>query len=241
MAKFSSQIRRAGVSALPAFGLIVTFLGNSGCVPLVIAGGAATGAAVVQERSVGTNVDDTTIRLNIEALLLKEEEPMAGKVGVEVVEGRVLLTGAVRSPDDRIRATTVAWRSPGVKEVINEMQVTDKSGLGNLAKDSWITTKLRAKILADTSIYDINYSIETVNGVIYLIGIAQNQQELDKVNNYARNISGVVRVVSYVRVKGRQTPQAAPAAPYSSRDDVQGDLLPPGGVPASDMPASVLP
>lgn len=241
MAKFSSQIRRAGASALPAFGLILTFLGNSGCVPLVIAGGAATGAAVVQERSVGTNIDDKTTRINIEALLLKEDKPLADMVGVEVLEGRVLLTGSVRSPDDRIRATMITWRSPGVKEVINELQVTDKASLGNLTKDTWITTKLRAKILADTSISDINYSIETVNGVIYLIGIAQNQQELDKVNNYARNISGVVRVVSYVRVKGRQTQQAAPAAPYSSRDDVQGDLLPPGGVPASDMPTSVLP
>ena len=163
---------RPGASALPAFGLILTFLGNSGCVPLVIAGGAATGAAVVQERSVGTNIDDKTTRINIEALLLKEDETLADMVGVEVLEGRVLLTGSVRSPDDRIRATMISWRSPGVKEVINELQVTDKASLGNLTKDTWITTKLRAKILADTSISDINYSIETVNGVIYLIGIA---------------------------------------------------------------------
>lgn len=233
MAKLYSQIRCIAASSLPAFGLILIFLGNSGCVPLVIAGGAATGAAVVQERSVGTNIDDKTTRINIEALLLKEDEPLASMVGVEVLEGRVLLTGSVRSPDDRIRATMIAWRSPGVKEVINELQVTDKASLGNLTKDTWITTKLRAKILADGSIVDFNYTVETVNGVVYLLGIARSQQELDKVNNYARNISGVVRVVSYVRVKGNQAPLAASPAPYSARDDVQGDLLPPGGVPAT--------
>lgn len=228
---FSPRIRRMAASAGPAFGLTLALLGNSGCVPLAIGAGAATGAAVVQERSVGSNVDDTTIRVNLEALLLKEDEPLASMVGVEVLEGRVLLTGSVRTPDDRIRATMITWRSPGVKEVINELQVTDKSGLGNLTKDSWITTKLRAKILADTKITDINYTVETVNGVIYLLGIAQNQQELDKVINYARNISGVERVVSHVRVKGHQAPQAV--SPGGSRDDIQGDLLPPGGVPAT--------
>ncbi|HEX4891060.1 MAG TPA: BON domain-containing protein [Alphaproteobacteria bacterium] len=236
MAKFSREVRRFGATALPVLGAMLILLANSGCVPLAVGAGAATGAAIAQERSVGSNVDDTTTRLNIEGLLLKEGGNLAEKVGVEVVEGRVLLTGAVRTPDERVKATMVSWRSAGVKEVINEIQVTDKSGLGNLAKDSWITTKLRARILADTKINDINYSIETVNGVIYLIGIAASQQELDKVNNYARNISGVVKVVSYVRVKGNQT--AAPArtsAPYNARDDIQGDLLPPGGVPATEM------
>lgn len=236
MAKFSREVRRFGATALPVLGAMLILLANSGCVPLVVGAGAATGAAVAQERSVGSNVDDTTTRLNIEGLLLKEGGNLAEKVGVEVIEGRVLLTGAVRTPDERVKATMVSWRSAGVKEVINEIQVTDKSGLGNLAKDSWITTKLRARILADTKINDINYSIETVNGIIYLIGVAASQQELDKVNNYARNISGVVKVVSYVRVKGNQS--AAPAqtsAPYNARDDIQGDLLPPGGVPATEM------
>ena len=47
----------------------------------------------------------------------------------------------------------------------------------------------------------VNYSIETINGVIYVMGIAQSQDELDRVVNHARNISGVQRVVSYVRLK----------------------------------------
>lgn len=230
MSIFNPHLRRAGATLLPVFGLTLALLGNSGCVPLAIGAGAATGVAIAEERSVGAALDDTTIRINVGALFLKEDEPLASMVDIEVLEGRVLLTGSVRSQDDRAKATNITWRSPGVKEVINELQVSDKASLGKLASDSWITTKLRAKILSDTNISDINYSIETVNGVIYLLGIAANQQELDKVNNYARNISGVERVVSYVRVKNQQAPRAA--AP-SSRDDIQGDLLPPGGVPAS--------
>lgn len=244
MAILAPHLRRAGIQAATATGLLLVLLGTSGCIPVVVGAGAATGVAVVQERSFGTAVDDTNMRLNIEALLLKEEDSLANKVGVEVLEGRVLLTGAVKSPDDRIKATMITWRSPGVKEVINEIQVTDKSGLSNLTKDSWITTKLRTKLLTDTRVFDINYSIETVNGVIYLLGIADNQAELDRVVGYARNISGVERVVSYVRVKGQQ--RATPPAQSSNyQDDMQGDLLPPGGVPAtapiSDLPVSEVP
>lgn len=244
MVTLGPQARRIRLQAVSALASALTLLGTSGCVPLVVGAGAASGMAVVQERSVGAAIDDTNMRLNIEALMLKEKDSLANKVGVEVSEGRVLLTGAVKSPEDRMRATMIAWRSPGVKEVINEIQVTDKSGLSNLTKDSWITTKLRAKLLTDTRIFDINYSIETVNGVIYLLGIAESQEELNRVINYARNISGVERVVSYVRVKGQQSAPGAAPAPLR-QDEMQGDLLPPGGVPAtapvSDLPISNVP
>lgn len=206
---------------------------SAGCVPVMVGAGVATGVAVAQERSVGSAIDDTTIDVNVGALLLKENDRLFREVGVEVQEGRVLLTGAVPTPEDRLKATMITWRSPGVKEVINELQVTDKSSLGGIAKDSWITTKLRAKILADRRVMDINYSIETVNGVIYLIGVAGSQKELDIVTDYARNISGVERVVSHVRVKGHTPPPSSPPARTNPRDDIQGDLLPPGGVPAT--------
>lgn len=206
----------------------------SGCVPLVAGAAATTGVAVVQERSVGSALDDTAMDANINALLLGESGALFRKVGVEVLEGRVLLTGVVPTPEDRIKATMVAWRSPGVKEVINELQVSDKTGIVNYSKDAWITTLLRAKILTDSNILDINYSVETVNGVIYLIGIAQNQGELDRVTNYARNISGVERVVSYVRVPGAPVSQAAP--PYGSAPGQAPSLTP----PLSDDPNSDL-
>ena len=48
---------------------------------------------------------------------------------------------------------------------------------------------------------DVNYSVETVNGIVYLIGIAQDEGELTRVTDYARNIGGVVKVVSHVRMK----------------------------------------
>ncbi len=180
----------------------------SGCtLPGAVAGAAATtGLAVAQERSVGNAVDDTTTQFNIKALLLKQDELLFRKVGVEVLEGRVLLTGTVPTPDDRVTATMVAWRSAGVTEVINELQIVDRSSIVNFAKDSWITTQIRTRMLTDSEVFDINYSVETVNGSVYLLGIARSADELERVTNYARNIRGVKRVVSHVRTK-QERPQ----------------------------------
>ena len=71
-----------------------------------------------------------------------------------------------------------------------------------IARDTWITTQLKSKLTFDQDVLAINYAIETVNGVVYLIGIAQNQAELERVVGHARDIEYVRNVITHVRVKG---------------------------------------
>lgn len=184
------------VAALVAIALL-----GGGCTGAMIGAGATAGVTIAQERSVGDAIDDATIHVDINRRLFEKHESLFRRVGVEVVEGRVLLTGTVPQPDDRIEAVRIAWTVNGVREVINEIEVTDKSGVVDYAKDVWITTQLRTKMLTDSKVSDINYNVETVNGVIYLMGIAQGQSELDRVTNYAREISGVRQVKSHVQLK----------------------------------------
>lgn len=181
--------------------LLLASLGLGGCVGAAVGAGAAGGIAVAQERTVGAAFDDSVISANINHQLLQHSEALFSKVGIEVIEGRVLLTGQVPSPDDRVTATRLTWKVKGVKEVLNEIEVNDKSELTNFAKDSWITAQLHGRLLADQQVRDINYSIETVNGVIYLFGIAQDENELKRVTSHARNIKGVNKVVSHVVLK----------------------------------------
>ncbi len=182
-------------------GLLAAAGGLGGCTGAIHGIGAAGGVAAVQERSVGAAIDDKTIQLQINAELLRQDEVLFRQVDVEAVEGRVVLTGAVATLEKRLQASRIAWQAAGVKEVANELQVTDKGGVVDYAKDAWITTQLRTKILTDTEIFDINYSVETVNGVVYLLGIAKTQTELDRVTGHARTIRGVAKVVSHVRLK----------------------------------------
>ncbi len=174
-----------------------------GCTaPGVIAGTAATvGVPATQERSIGAAVDDTIITAVVGHPLFQKDIELFRAVNVEVVEGRVLLLGSVNDPEDRVEAVRLAWQAEGVKEVINEIQVTDRGGIVDFARDTWISAQLKTKLLLDREIKAINYNVETVNGVVYMIGIAQDQAELERVTNHARTIKHVRKVISHVRLK----------------------------------------
>jgi len=118
-----------------------------------------------------------------------------------VYEGRALMTGAVEKTEDRIEAVRIAWNVKGVREVLNEIQVRDTSDLLDAARDKLITADLSTTMTLDKRVKSINYSIETVNGTVYLMGIAQSQAELDRVRNHARQIRYVRRIISHVRIK----------------------------------------
>jgi osmotically-inducible protein OsmY len=182
--------------------LLPLLLGLAGCAaPGLIAGGAATvGVAAAQERSIGDAVDDVGIQLQIEAFLLDRSTELFRKVNATVHEGRVLLTGAVPTAEDRVEAVRIVWTVKGVTEVLNELQISDRSSVVDYFKDAKITTQLRFQMLRDRDISDINFSIETVNGTVYIMGIARTRAELDKITDHARNIAGVVKVVSHVRL-----------------------------------------
>ena len=189
-------------------GLALVAIALSGCAAALLGGGATVGVTAAQERSVGNALDDTTTHTEINSRLLQKSQTLFSHVGVTVVEGRVLLTGFVPSEDDRAEAVKIAWSVNGVKDVLNELQVGEGGGIGSYSKDSWITAQLRGKLIGDADVLDINYNITTVNKVIYLMGIAQDQAELDRVINHARNIAGVTKVVSHVLLKNDPKRQA---------------------------------
>ncbi|NQV79230.1 MAG: BON domain-containing protein, partial [Alphaproteobacteria bacterium] len=85
--------------------------------------------------------------------------------------------------------------------VFNELEVRNRAGLVDYFKDVRIANELRLKLLTDKEVSAINFSVETVNTVIYLMGVAQDQGELERVTAHASNIKGVSRVVSFVLLK----------------------------------------
>jgi len=190
------QLRRA----LQAVLLISFIPVLSGCVSAAIGAGATVGVAVMGERSLKTAATDTTAATKIHFNLADKHEMLATKVGVEVYEGEALLTGAVDTEIERANAMAVAWQVEGITNVYNEIQVTD-NGLLSRTKDAYVTSTLTAKMTLDEDIYAINYSIETVNGIVYLIGLARSQGELDKTIAHARTISYVKNIIPHVRIK----------------------------------------
>lgn len=183
---------------------------TGGCsVPgMVIGAGATAGIAAAEERGVETALDDLQIDVGIKRRYLDENEDLLAVVSTEVHDGRVLLTGVVDKPEMRITAARLAWDVNGVSEVINEIKVAGDGSIAQASKDLFITTDLRTRMMGDREIAAINYSIETVRGTIYLLGIAQSESELERVINHARNVSGVRNIIPYVRVKAPKEDQS---------------------------------
>ena len=138
-------------------------------------------------------------------------------VSSTVVEGRVLLTGRVTSPEARLDASRVAWSIEGVRKVDNDIEVTEDGQWLDRPMDIYIRTKLAADLLTDPDIKDVNYTIDVVNGVVYLMGVGQDQAEIDRAVADAKAIPQVKRVENYVVLKTDPiryglTASAAPAA-----------------------------
>ena len=180
---------------------LVAGVALSGCAGAVVGAGATAGVVAYQERGFQGAARDLKIRAAITELWFNHDHTFLVRLGLDVYEGRALLTGAVDDPNVRADAVRLAWTATGVKEVINEIQVPDVGGPLEMARDTWITAQLASRITLDETILAINYNIETVAGTVYLIGIAQNQDELNRVKDHARTISYVRKIISHVRVK----------------------------------------
>lgn len=190
--------------------LIVTVLavmGLAACTPASVAMRTAVtaGKVVAQDRSTATTLNDNAIELEVNESLFRYDIETFRKLSVTAYEGRVLLTGVVKTAENRAQAVRLSWKVAGVRDVINEIEVRASGDLIDAAQDIWISTRLRSKLLFDGGVSSVNYVVNTTNARVYVIGVAQSQAERDRVIAYARDIPYVRRVVSYIRVKKEQS------------------------------------
>ena len=167
-----------------------------------VATGVATKAVTVSnsDRSIGEYVDDVLIKAILKNSYFDQSEKIFFNVDVEVSQGRVLLTGTVDNVDLRIEATRIAWGVKGVKTVINEIQISQSGSIFNFADDLVISTKVSAKLMLDENINSLNYNIETVNKIVYVIGISSSIEEKQKVIDLSKEVFGVEEVVDYITI-----------------------------------------
>ena len=189
-------------SIIIVVGLVFLSIGY-GCSPAgVIASGGATTMVVAEgDKSLGAAVDDATIKFNISRKLLISENNLFIDVDTSVVEGMVLLTGIVTNQESRIEAVKIVWEVEGVNEVINEIEIGDKTSIQEYANDVWITTQIKALAAKNIGLRFISYNIETIRGKVYLAGITSRPEQLEVLVNITKSVKGVKEVVNYVVIK----------------------------------------
>ena len=173
----------------------------SSCSQVIVGGATSTSMVILQERSAKQAAIDILIKAKIEeAMFSNDYDKLFSKVRVIVYEGRVLLVGTVVDDSIKENAYQISWYTKNVKEVANYITI-GKNDLIDYVKDTRISLELRAKMLTDKEVSEVNFSVTTENRILYLVGIAQNNKELDKVIKHASNIAGVKKIVNLIRLK----------------------------------------
>jgi len=186
------------INILIVIGLLAT-LGCSG--PQVITTGAGAAiAAAEDEKTLGDVFDDTSISIGIKDRVFMYEAVLLTKIGVDVEKGKVLLTGILKDQNQRVEIVRLTWKQPGVREVINEIEIEDSFNIKNYAEDKIIQVQLVGKVLGDRDIKKLKYNFEVQNKVIFILGVTSDEGELERVFDHARSIKSVQDIISYVDI-----------------------------------------
>jgi osmotically-inducible protein OsmY len=146
-------------------------------------------------RTVGMQIDDTIMQKSLVAKLSLTEKKYFLSIQVEVLDGRIFVTGKVNEPEEKIKITKLAWETKGVRSVKNAIQIKGKSNFKSTSKDILITTQLRTAMIIDKKIKSTNYTLETINKKIYIFGISFDKEERSKVLEEANKIYGVEDII----------------------------------------------
>ena len=146
-------------------------------------------------RTIGMQIDDTIMQKNLIARLALTDKKYFLSIQVEVLDGRIFVTGKVNEPEEKIKITKLAWETKGVRSVKNAIEIKGRSSFKSTAADILITSQLRSAIIFNKKIKSSNYTLETINKKIYIFGIAFNEDEKKEVIKEAKEIYDVKKVV----------------------------------------------
>ena len=166
-----------------------------GCVGVSSQGVLGTGVSIYTDpRTLGTQIDDSIMQKSLGIRIAQVNSKYIISVSTKVIDGHIFLKGTVDTVDEKILMTKLAWKIEGARSVKNNLKVKDKFSLKNEAKDLLITSQMKVALLANKKVKSVNYQINTVNQIIYIFGIAQNEEERREVINEGKQILDVKNV-----------------------------------------------
>ena len=165
------------------------------CVGVSSQGVLGTGVSIYTDpRTLGTQIDDSIMQKSLGIRIAQVNSKYIISVSTKVIDGHIFLKGTVDTVDEKILMTKLAWKIEGARSVKNNLKVKDKFSLKNEAKDLLITSQIKVALLANKKVKSVNYQINTVNQIIYIFGIAQNEEERREVINEGKQILDVKNV-----------------------------------------------
>ena len=163
----------------------------------LLAGCAAPVIGVVaDERSFGTHISDTGIEGNVKTALVEASASKIMDINVYSFYGDVFLIGEAEADFAR-RAAEIA---SGVKDVKSVTSYIYPPGT-TTSKDLLIEADINQKLLFTAGISSSNVQVDVWGGRAVLLGILNNQAQIDQVVELVQGVSGVRTVKSYLIIK----------------------------------------
>ncbi len=171
-----------------------------GCVPAVI-GGAAVGVMSAHDRrSTGTQTDDETTEWKA-SNHVPDQYKTFSHINFTSYNRRLLITGEVPNDEAKAAIEAEARKLDGVREVYNELGIGPASSLGSRSTDSYIDSKVKARLVDSNQISANHIKVVTERAIVHLMGIV-NAREAKVAVDVARTTSGVKKVVNVLEIIG---------------------------------------
>ncbi len=167
--------------------------------PLLLSLALTAGCAVFSDdprvRTPGVIIDDQVIETLVKREIWNSDPAFDSAHLVAVsYNGVLLLTGQVETTELKQKAEEIAAGLEKVRKVHNELEVGGPISMVARANDSWLTTKVKTKMLADAEVAARKVKVVTENGTVYLMGMLP-RDEADAAVEAARSVYGVQKIV----------------------------------------------
>ena len=175
------------------------------CLPLLSCMGTSSvgifgsGVSIAYDpRTVGMQIDDSIMQKNLIGRLTLTDKKYIINISAKVLDGNIYLSGKVDEPEEKLKIIKMAWETKGTRSVQSTIKIKGKTNFKNTAKDILITSQLKTALIFNKLTKATNYTIDTIEGKIYIFGIAMTKNEKQKVISEADKIHGVKEVVASI-------------------------------------------
>ena len=183
------------------FILLIIILNLQSCAAPLIGGvGAIAFSSSAQEKGLGTSINDKVIYVKLRNAIYDWNPSVSENISISVDSGSILITGKLKKIETKVELTKVIWEINGVKEVNNKVQISEINNFKNIAKDLASLGEIKAKLMASKELNSLNFSIDVVNNVAYVSGIASSEEEMSIVTQIAQEARFIKEVQNFVKV-----------------------------------------
>ena len=183
------------------FLLLIIILNLQSCASPIIGGvGAIAFSSSAQEKGLGTSINDKLIYVKLRNAIYDWNPSVSENISISVDSGSILITGKLKKIETKVELTKIIWEINGVKEVNNQIQISEINNFKNIAKDLASLGEIKAKLMASKELNSLNFSIDVVNNIAYISGIAASEEEMSIVTQIAQEARFIKEVQNFVRV-----------------------------------------